>query len=327
MADFDRAIRNRRVATAADAVTCDFGVAGGTDRRPGGKPGSRRGGGIDAAGKLVLPGGVDSQCHFDQPMSDGSRMAGDFRSGTTAAACGGTTTVIPFACQMKGGSLGEAIDDDHRGRGQGPIDYAFHLIISDPTEQVMGQELPALIRDGYTSFKIYMTYDDLKLSDREMLAVFALARREDALTMVHAENADCIGWRPPARRRPATTPRRGRRWSSGRPPTGPSPWPNCGTCQSSSSTYRAGRRRRRSGRPGAPSWSNTGPSSERKAGVVSCPASCRGRPVRGIPGRYPELPAAGGLILWKFGDHMIFSTRRSPFSPSPKPQGPNLLGQ
>ena len=159
-------------------------------------------------------------------MSDGSRMADDFRSGTAAAACDGTTTVLPFACQMKGGSLGEAIDDYHRrAEGKALIDYAFHLIIGDPTEQVMGQELPALIRDGYTSFKIYMTYDDLKLSDREMLAVFALARREGALTMVHAENADCIGWRPPARRRPATTPRRGRRWSSGRPPTGPSPWP------------------------------------------------------------------------------------------------------
>jgi dihydropyrimidinase len=74
------------------------------------------------------------------------------------------------------------------------IDYAFHLIVSDPSEQVLGQELPALIRDGYTSFKIYMTYDDLKLNDRQILDVLALARREGAMVMVHAENADCIGW-------------------------------------------------------------------------------------------------------------------------------------
>ena len=74
------------------------------------------------------------------------------------------------------------------------IDYAFHLIVTDPTEQVLGQELPALIRDGYTSFKIYTTYDDLKLYDRQILDVLALARREGAMTMVHAENSDAIAW-------------------------------------------------------------------------------------------------------------------------------------
>ena len=74
------------------------------------------------------------------------------------------------------------------------IDYAFHLIISDPTEQALGQELPALIRDGYTSFKIYMTYDLLKLNDYQMLDILALARREGALVMVHAENHDMIHW-------------------------------------------------------------------------------------------------------------------------------------
>jgi dihydropyrimidinase len=59
---------------------------------------------------------------------------------------------------------------------------------------VLGQELPALIRDGYTSFKVYMTYDDLRLNDRQMLDVLAMARREGALTMIHAENSDCISW-------------------------------------------------------------------------------------------------------------------------------------
>jgi dihydropyrimidinase len=150
---------------------------------------------IDAAGRLVLPGGVDGHCHLDQPMGDGSRMADDFYSGTVSAACGGTTTVLPFACQMKGASLRAAVEDYHqRARGKAVIDYAFHLIVSDPSEQVLGQELPALIRDGYTSFKVYMTYDDLKLNDRQMLDVLALARREGAFVMVHAENADCIAW-------------------------------------------------------------------------------------------------------------------------------------
>ena len=74
------------------------------------------------------------------------------------------------------------------------IDYAVHLIITDPTEQVLGQELPALIRDGYTSFKVYMTYDGTKLDDYQMLEVLSTARREGALTMIHAENWDMIRW-------------------------------------------------------------------------------------------------------------------------------------
>ena len=74
---------------------------------------------------------------------------------------------MPFAAQMKGQSLREAVSDYHcRADGKAFVDYAFHLIVTDPTPQVLGQELPALIRDGYTSFKIYMTYDTLKLSDR-----------------------------------------------------------------------------------------------------------------------------------------------------------------
>jgi dihydropyrimidinase len=123
------------------------------------------------------------------------RMADDFASGTRSAACGGTTTVIPFAAQAKGQSLVAAVEDYHRrASGKACIDYAFHLIVSDPTPEVLARELPRLIGEGYTSFKIYMTYDDLKLSDREILAVFDVARREGAMVMVHAENSDAIAW-------------------------------------------------------------------------------------------------------------------------------------
>ena len=189
----DLVVRNARVATASDVFECDIGVAGGRIAALGrGLAGKRA---IDAAGRWVLPGGVDSHCHLDQPMSDGSRMADDFRSGTRSAACGGTTTVIPFACQQKGGSLRAAVDDYHRrAEGKALVDYAFHLIVSDPTPEVLRDELPQLIAEGYTSFKIYMTYDDLKLDDRQILEVLALARRERAMTMIHAENSDCIAW-------------------------------------------------------------------------------------------------------------------------------------
>src|SRR5437762_13602240 len=119
--------------------------------------------------------------------------ADDFYSATVAAAFGGTTTVIPFAAQHKGQSLRAVVAEYHAAAGpKAVIDYAFHLIVSDPSEQVLGQELPALIRDGYTSFKVYMTYDLLRLDDRQMLDIMALARREGAFMMVHAENHDML---------------------------------------------------------------------------------------------------------------------------------------
>ncbi|HEV2008060.1 MAG TPA: dihydropyrimidinase [Burkholderiales bacterium] len=194
MSDFDLIIRNGTVVTASDLMRCDIGVRAGkvvalAEQLEGAKQI------IDATGKQVLPGGVDGHCHLDQPMSDGSRMADDFASGSLAAACGGTTTVIPFACQMKGGSIISAVEDYHRrAEGKALVDYAFHLIVTDPSPRVLREELPQLIADGYTSFKIYMTYDDLKLNDRQILEVLALAKREGAMAMIHAENSDCIAW-------------------------------------------------------------------------------------------------------------------------------------
>ena len=127
--------------------------------------------------------------------SAGIETTDDFLSGTRSAAAGGTTCIIPFATQHRGDSLRHTVEAYHaRAEGNAIIDYAFHLIISDPTEHVLGQELPALIEDGYTSFKIYMTYDILRLDDRQILEVLSTARRHGAMVMVHAENHDVIGW-------------------------------------------------------------------------------------------------------------------------------------
>ncbi|NDL61799.1 dihydropyrimidinase [Acerihabitans arboris] len=194
MQSFDTVIRNARVATAADEFHSDIGILDGRIAALAvGLPAGQRE--IDAAGRYVTPGGIDSHVHFDQPTGDGSVMADDFFSGTTSAACGGTTTVIPFACQQKGQTLRAAVEDYHRrADGKPVIDYAFHLIVTDPTPRVLRDELPALINEGYTSFKIYMTYDALKLSDRDILETLSVARREGAMVMVHAENSDCIAW-------------------------------------------------------------------------------------------------------------------------------------
>jgi dihydropyrimidinase len=192
--DLDLVVRNARVATASDTFDSDIGIRDGRIVQLGlGLPPGRQE--IDAAGRYVTPGGVDAHCHLDQPMEPPVRMADNFDTGTRAAACGGTTTVIPFAAQQKGQSLRAAVQDYHqRAEGRAHVDHAFHLIVSDPTEEVLKRELPQLIAEGYTSFKIYMTYDDLKLDDGQILDVLSVAREQGAMAMIHAENADCIEW-------------------------------------------------------------------------------------------------------------------------------------
>ena len=192
MPEFDLAIRGGTVVTASDTVRADVGVRGGrivavAERIA---DAARV---IDASGLLVLPGGIDSHVHIAQDPGPGIVMADDFASATRAAAAGGNTCVMPFAVQPRGGSLRGAVDAYRaKAEGQCHVDVAIHMIIADPSEAVLGQELPALVADGYTSFKVFMTYDDLVLNDRQLLDVFHVARRQGARVMVHAEGYDAI---------------------------------------------------------------------------------------------------------------------------------------
>ena len=189
---FDTIIRGGTVATASDTFQCDVGIAGGRIAALGADLGTAKDV-VDARGKLVLPGGIDSHVHLSQPSGPGIVLADDFASGTQAAAFGGNTRVLPFAMQQKGQSLREVVKQYHaKADGQCYVDVSFHLIITDTTESVLGQELPALVNDGYTSFKVFMTYEGMALSDIEMLNVMAVARETGALVMVHAENYDAI---------------------------------------------------------------------------------------------------------------------------------------
>ena len=180
MTEFDLVVRGGHVATLGGEFDGDIGIAGGKIAAMG--EGLGHGAAeIDAAGRLVMPGGVDSHCHVEQISSNGVWTADDWFTATRSAACGGTTTIIPFACQHRGQSLRDVVQSYHDlASPKAVIDYAFHLIVSDPTAQVLGQELPALIKDGYTSFKIYLTYDALMLTDRQFLDVLAVARRDGA---------------------------------------------------------------------------------------------------------------------------------------------------
>ena len=194
MQPHDLTIRNGTLVTATETLRRDLGIAGGrivdlSERLP---AGARD---IDASGRLVMPGGIDSHCHVEQLSSMGMMCADDFHSASVSAAFGGNTTIIPFACQHRGDSLLRVAEDyAERARTKAVIDYSFHLIVSDPTEEAMNVHLPQLIRRGMTSFKVYMTYDRLKLDDYQLLDVLALAEREGALVMVHAENNDMIRW-------------------------------------------------------------------------------------------------------------------------------------
>jgi len=189
---FDTIIRGGTIATAADTFTCDIGISGGRIAALGADLGNA-GEIYDATGKLVLPGGIDSHVHIAQPSGPGIVMADDFASATKAAAFGGNTMVLPFAMQQKGESLRQVVKDYHaKADGECYVDVSFHLIIADASETVLGQELPALVNDGYTSFKVFMTYEGLALSDMEMLNVMSVARETGALVMVHAENYDAI---------------------------------------------------------------------------------------------------------------------------------------
>ncbi len=194
MAQYDLVVRGGRVATASDVFDADIGINDGkiSALGKGLDAGTEE---IDAGGLLITPGGVDSHCHVEQISGSGIWTADDWFTATRSAACGGTTTIMPFACQHKGDSLRAVVQDYHDRAGpKAAVDYAFHLIVSDPTPQAIGQDLPALIKDGYTSFKIYLTYDALMLSDEQVLDVFAVARRDGAMVMVHAENNDMIKW-------------------------------------------------------------------------------------------------------------------------------------
>ena len=194
MKQFDLLIKNGTIYTAVETFDADIAVKDEKITAIGQNLGNAERV-IDAEGMLVLPGGIDAHCHIEQESSTRIMTADDFYSGSVSAAFGGNTTFLPFAAQHKGQSLREVVETARdRARVKSVIDYGLHLIVSDPTEKVLEKELPSLIKEGYTSFKVYMTYEMLKINDREMLDILVLARKNGAMTMVHAENNEVITW-------------------------------------------------------------------------------------------------------------------------------------
>ncbi|MEO1091693.1 MAG: dihydropyrimidinase [Pseudomonadota bacterium] len=191
---FDLVIRNGTIVTAVDTYPADVAVVDGRIVRLGQGlgPGRRE---VDANGRLVMPGGVDSHCHIEQISASGMMNADSFASATHSAALGGTTTVIPFAAQHVGMNLTEVVADYHALAARGAVvDYAFHLILADPRPEVLAEQLPPLVAAGHASLKIFLTYDRIRLDDHQALDVLAAARRLGCLVCVHAENHGMIEW-------------------------------------------------------------------------------------------------------------------------------------
>jgi hypothetical protein len=190
--NYDLVIRGARVVSASGVANCDIGIRDGRIAALGealdaGKEV------IDASGLIAMPGGIDSHVHISQPSGPGIEMADDFASGTRAAACGGNTTVLPFCLPEDGQTLREAVAAYHaKADGNCLTDVSFHLIVKNTDPVTLGQDLPALIQAGHTSFKVFMTYEGLALSDREILEVMSVAKEHGAMVMVHAENEDAI---------------------------------------------------------------------------------------------------------------------------------------
>ena len=189
----DLVIRNGTVATASDTFKADIGITGGRITAIAESLSADRE--IDASGKLVLPGGIEAHCHIAQESATGGMTADDYRSGSISAAYGGNSCFVPFAAQHRGMGVIETLDlYDSRAEGASVIDYGYHLIVADPTEKALTEELPQAFARGVTSFKVFMTYDLMKIDDGQFLDILSVAKRHGALTMVHAENSGIIKW-------------------------------------------------------------------------------------------------------------------------------------
>lgn len=189
---FETIIRGAKIVTPATVEVAEIGIIDGKIAAIGAALGPAKHV-IAAEGLIALPGGIDSHVHISQPSGPGINMADDFDSATCAAAFGGNTTVLPFCLPEGDMPLRQAVAEYHAlARGNCHTDISFHLIVARTDPQTLGQDLPALIEAGYTSFKVFMTYQGLRLKDGEILEVMEVARRHGALVMVHAENEEAI---------------------------------------------------------------------------------------------------------------------------------------
>jgi dihydropyrimidinase len=187
-------IKGGRIVTAADDYVGDVYVDNATISLIGeslDQPADRV---IDAAGKYVIPGGIDPHTHIEM-FFGGTTTCDDFTSGTVSAAFGGTTTLIDFCMQAPGTSFAQALENYHEkvDRCKPVIDVGFHIGVTDLREGGTLEDLAKLPDEGVTSYKLFMAYKGAVMVDDETLfRTMEKAAETGALVMVHAENGDAI---------------------------------------------------------------------------------------------------------------------------------------
>lgn len=188
---FDLVVANGTLVTAEARMQADLGIRSGQITGIG-----RRLAGletIDATGMLVLPGGIDEHVHLQMPVGDFA-SSDDFYTGTVAAACGGTTTVIDFVEPRSEQPLAEALAERRtEADDRVVIDYGLHMTLSQADDKTLAQ-VPASIEAGAASFKLYMAYEGLRLDDGGLLRALAALREHGGRALVHAENHHAIAY-------------------------------------------------------------------------------------------------------------------------------------
>lgn len=145
---------------------------------------------IDAKGSYIMPGGIDAHTHFE--CDTNGIVADDFETGTKAAIVGGTTTIIDFAEQVKGGSLRQAFQEwNNKTLGKTYADYGYHMTISDWNNKTKN-EMEDMVNEGITSFKMFFAYEDLQMNDGEVYEALKEAKSLETLIGFHCENGSVI---------------------------------------------------------------------------------------------------------------------------------------
>lgn len=189
-------LKGARVAGPDSVRDADVRVEGGRIFAVGDEI-ARQGDGIfDVSGKIILPGGIDAHTHFDLPLNDGERTADSFATGSRAALAGGTTCIVDYATQFKGETLSEGLANWHAlADGKCRCDYSFHLAMTDWRPELV-RDLPEIIEQGVTSFKMYMAYKGtLQVDDGVLYEALDKLEKIGGLLCVHCENGDIIAER------------------------------------------------------------------------------------------------------------------------------------
>lgn len=189
----DLNLRGGTIVTAEGSFAADVAVRGGRVSSVGTSVPDDGAESVDAGGLLVMPGFIDAHTHMDMPFG-GTVTADDWDTGTAAAVAGGTTTIVDFALQGEGQTLGDAVETwQGKAAGRTRIDYGLHVAICDLTPAIKA-EIPELPGRGVCTVKVFMAYKgtSLYMLDEDLLEILQIARDAGVLVMVHAENGDAV---------------------------------------------------------------------------------------------------------------------------------------